>query len=224
MSGPVLATHDVYKTYLVDPPVEALKGVEFSVNAGERVAVIGHSGSGKSTFLNIIGLLDRPTQGRVEILGHDVTNAKPRELDRLRSEVVGFVFQEHHVLGARTVQENLRLRLAVSSIPEQSWAHAIDSVLTSVHLQHRTTSLGRLLSGGEKQRLAVARALISNPKILLADEPTGNLDTRNAHSVMELFDAQAAQGVAVIVITHDDRVAEWADRTLVLEKGVLRGA
>ncbi len=221
MNVPILSAHNVHRTYPVTPPVHALHGVSFQVNAGERVAIVGSSGSGKSTFLNIVGLIDRPTTGTVTVLGRDTTTMTARDLDQVRADHLGFVFQENHILGHRTVEENLHIKLAVSTLPPASWHNHITRVLTSVGLTHRRTSLGRLLSGGEKQRLAVARAVITNPELLLADEPTGNLDTVNAENVLALFDQQAAQGVAVVVITHDLRLAQWADRTLTLAHGVL---
>lgn len=217
----VLRAFDVYKTYPAHPPVQALRGVNLAVDEGERVAVIGSSGSGKSTLLNIIGLLDTPTEGSYEILGEDASRVRGRRRDRLRAEILGFVFQENHILGHRTVGENLEIKLAIHQTQHAPRGHQIASALDRVGLLHRQHALGRLLSGGEKQRLAVARAMITAPRILLADEPTGNLDPGNATNILSLFDEQAAAGVAVIVITHDDRIARWADHTFRLAEGRL---
>ncbi len=223
----VLRAVDVHKTYLTDPPVPVLAGVDLELTPGERVAVVGRSGSGKSTFLNIVGLLDTPTSGVVELLGQDAGALSARERDRLRAHTLGFVFQEHHVLGHRTVAENLQIAAAIAGTPRSQRGALVGAALERVGLSGRQHSPGRLLSGGEKQRLAVARAVLTSPRLVLADEPTGNLDADNADNVLALFDEQAAAGVAVLVITHDDRIAAWADRTVRLhagrlEDGVLR--
>lgn len=218
---PALRAVGLSKTYPVHPPVHALTCVDLEVGAGERIAVVGPSGSGKSTFLNIVGLLDTPTTGRVEILGRDTSRLPARERDRMRATTLGFVFQEHHILGHRTVAENLEIALAVTGVPARARAERAATALGHVRLTGRQHSLGRLLSGGEKQRLAVARAMLTGPRVLLADEPTGNLDPDNAANVLELFDQQAAAGVAVVVITHDARVAAWADRAVRLTAGHL---
>lgn len=218
----VLRATDVHKTYPTSPPVHALLGVDLAVEAGERVAVVGRSGSGKSTLLNIVGLLDRPTVGAIEVLGQDTRAVRGSRLDRLRAESLGFVFQENHILGHRTVSENVDVKLAISAIPAGARAVRTAAALDRVGLLHRRYALGRLLSGGEKQRLAVARAVVTRPAILLADEPTGNLDQDNADNVLSLFDEQATMGVAVVVITHDPRIAGWADRALRLVDGRLQ--
>lgn len=215
----ILDLEQVTKTYEGDPPVHALRGVDLRVAAGERVAVLGRSGSGKSTLLNIIGLLDEPTSGSLRLEARDVSQASARERDRLRADVIGFVFQESHVLGHRTTAENVLLGLMAAGVPRAERARLVDDVLSRVGLMHRIDAFGRLLSGGEKQRLAVARAVATRPRVLLADEPTGNLDDTNARGVLDLFDEQAARGVGVVVITHDDRTAKWADRTVHLVDG-----
>lgn len=220
----ILRAVGVHKTYPTDPPVHALTGVDLEVYAGERIAVVGRSGSGKSTFLNIIGLLDTPSAGSVEILGRDVTRLDSAGRDRIRAATLGFVFQEHHVLGHRTVTENLDIALSVTRTPREERTMRIADALARVGLTGRQHALARLLSGGEKQRLAVARAVLPRPRLLLADEPTGNLDPDNAQNVLDLFDEQAATGVAVVVITHDSDIAAWADRSLRLTDGSLRPA
>ena len=213
---------EICKTYEVHPPIDVLKGVNLDVAAGERVAIVGHSGAGKSTLLNVIGLLDTPSGGSYELAGEATAAMRARGRDRMRASLIGFVFQDFHVLGHRTVRENLELKLAISSMPLTQRSEAVNSVLDAVGLNHRAEALTRLLSGGEKQRVPIARAIIGSPQVLLADEPTGNLDEANARGVLDLFDAQAERGVAVVVITHDERIAHWADRELHLVDGVIR--
>jgi len=212
---------DVDKSYPVSPPVHVLRGLHLDVKAGERLAVVGRSGAGKSTLLNIIGLLDTPTSGMVELLGQDTHQMRASQRDHLRADALGFVFQENHILGHRTVTENVDIKLAISGIPRESRGTRIATALDRVGLRERQHSLGRLLSSGEKQRLAVARTIITQPRLLLANEPTGNLDEDNAANILSLFDEQAASGVAVIVITHDVRIARWADRAVRLDGGRL---
>jgi ABC-type lipoprotein export system ATPase subunit len=212
---------EVHKTYWTTPPVCVLRGANFTAEPGERVAVVGRSGSGKSTLLNILGLLDTPTAGRVEVHGEDTGRLSARGRDNVRTHTLGFVFQEAHILGYRTVTENVELKLAVAGIPHRERAEITRSALQTVQLAHRETALARLLSGGEKQRLAVARAIVTGPRVLLADEPTGNLDPESAGNILALFEEQAARGVAVVVITHDLRIAAWADRVVHLDDGLL---
>ncbi|GIG19692.1 ABC transporter ATP-binding protein [Cellulomonas chitinilytica] len=222
MSRPALEVRDVTKTYVGHPPTPVLHGVDLSVGAGERVAIFGSSGSGKSTLLNILGLLDVPTSGAYDLLGQDTCALSSSTRAKHRASALGFVFQEHHVLGARTVAENLAIKLAISGVGRRGRADLVRDALTQVGLTHRRNAPGRLLSGGEKQRLAVARAILTQPPVLLADEPTGNLDRANADNILDLFDSQARKGVAVVVITHDPTTARWADRALELDGGRLR--
>ena len=199
--------------------VEALRGVDLDVEPGERIAIVGRSGAGKSTLLNALGLLDEPTSGSYRLLGEETVGLHERRRDRLRRRALGFVFQDAHVLGQRTVAENLTVKLATARVPRAERAPRIADSLERVGLSHRAGAAGRLLSGGEKQRLAVARAILTSPAVILADEPTGNLDEVNSRVVRDLFDEQARLGVAVVVITHDDRVATWADRSVTLYDG-----
>lgn len=218
---PVIEASGMTKTFDVQPPVHVLRGVDLRVQAGERVVIVGRSGAGKSTLLNILGLLDEASAGSYRLGGRETSGLRPRARDTLRAGGIGFVFQDYHVLGHRTCAENVALKLAAVGMPRSQRESAIHDVLGRVGLSHRLHSPGGLLSGGEKQRLAVARAVATRPMLLLADEPTGNLDPVNARTVLDLFDAQADAGVAVVVITHDDRTHEWADRSLVLEGGHL---
>lgn len=199
--------------------VEALRGVDLDVEPGERVAIVGQSGAGKSTLLNALGLLDEPTSGSYRLLGEETVGLDERRRDHLRRRALGFVFQDAHVLGQRTVAENLTVKLATARVPRAERASRIADSLARVGLSHRRDAAGRLLSGGEKQRLAIARAILTSPAVILADEPTGNLDGTNSQVVRDLFDEQACAGVAVVVITHDDRVAAWADRSVILQDG-----
>lgn len=217
----VLELEGISKTYDIDPPIVVLSGLELAVAPGEKVAIFGESGAGKSTLLNILGLLDTASSGEYRLAGIDAMHLSAKQTDRVRSEYIGFVFQDFHILGHRTVAENLDIKLAISKIPRSERESIISSTLDRVGLSHRKNSLGRLLSGGEKQRLAIARAIMTEPALLLADEPTGNLDSRHAQAVLDLFDEQAKKGSAVVIITHDDRIARWAERVLVLRDGRL---
>lgn len=210
---------DVHKTYASRPPVHALSGVSLTAQAGERLAILGRSGAGKSTLLNIVGLLDVPSSGTYQLLGTDVQSVAGARRDRLRAQSLGFVFQDYHILGHRTVVENVELKLAINDVSRRDRGALVDAALERVGLSHRRAALGRLLSGGEKQRLAVARAVVAGPAVLLADEPTGNLDDVNAQNVLDVFDELVTTGVTVVVITHDRRLAEWADRAVVLDAG-----
>jgi len=206
-----------------DPPVTALAGASLQVDTGERVAILGRSGAGKSTLLNLLGLLDEPTSGTYQVLGRDAGSLRAHERDRLRATALGFVFQAYHVIGHRTVRENVLLKLTTVGTPAAHRTAMIEGVLDRVGLSHRIDALGRNLSGGEKQRLAVARAVVTNPLIVLADEPTGNLDDDNARAILDLLDGLARAGIAVVVITHDTRTADWADRVLHMEDGRFPG-
>lgn len=201
--------------------VHALRSATLTVRAGERVVVTGPSGAGKSTLLNLLGLLDRPTSGEYRLLGRSTTSMLERQRDQLRRERLGFVFQAYHVLGNRTVADNVLLKLAAARIPRRDRAALIEHALDDVALLTHASALGRTLSGGEKQRLAIARAVVTRPAVVLADEPTGNLDPANAEGVLAMLSALAAPGIAVVVITHDPVTASWADRSCSLRGGVV---
>jgi putative ABC transport system ATP-binding protein len=201
--------------------ITALSNVEFAIRAGEVVAVVGPSGSGKSTMLNLLGLLDDPTEGRVELHGTPVAGRLERERTDVRRETIGFVFQDFHLIPTLSAVENVRLPTAF--LPADATDRAVD-LLERVGLGERLDHTPDELSGGQKQRVAIARSLINEPDVLLADEPTGNLDRDTGVSVLEEIREIAAGGVGVVAVTHDDLVTEYADRTVELVDGVLRDA
>jgi putative ABC transport system ATP-binding protein len=201
--------------------VTALDTVDFCVNAGEVVAVIGPSGSGKSTMLNILGLLDEPTEGSILLHDEPATGLSPIEKTTARRETIGFVFQDFHLIPTLSAVGNVRLPTAF--LPGDATARAED-LLTRVGLGDRLRHTPDELSGGQKQRVAIARSLINEPDVLLADEPTGNLDSETGAAVLEEIRAIADEGVSVVAVTHDDLVREYTDRTVELVDGVLTDA
>jgi len=204
---------------------EILHGIDLRLAPGEFCAVMGPSGSGKSTLLNIVGLLDRPTRGRLSICGDDTTQLDDAHLTRLRARRIGFVFQYHHLLGAFTALENVMLpMLAAAEFPNAAMVERATTLLDMVGLSHRRTNLATNLSGGEQQRVAVARALAMQPALLLADEPTGNLDTKSADNVFGLVrEVNRAQGMAVLFVTHNPELARRCDRTIQVVDGRIVG-
>lgn len=211
-------------TYPGPPPVAALRPCDLVVRRGEFVTVVGPSGSGKSTFLNIVGLLDTPTSGTYILDGIDTSALKDAERTALRGRRIGFVFQSFHLLPHRSAKENVELALVHSGTPRRARRIAALDALDRVGLAHRTSSLPTRLSGGERQRVAVARALVSRPALLLCDEPTGNLDSENARSVLALLGELHSEGMTVLVITHDPEVARRGGRTVSIRDGILSGS
>ena len=211
----------VGRVYPGPPPVTALRSVDLSIDQGEYVAIVGPSGSGKSTLLNVLGLLDRPTSGRFELDGLDVATRSDAERTALRAGRIGFIFQAFHLLPYRTALENVLLAELYNQTPRDSRVEAAVGALDAVGLGHRLDALPTTLSGGECQRVAIARALVNRPSLLLCDEPTGNLDSRNAAALMELLDQLNAAGFTIVVITHDVRVAAHARRAVDISDGVL---
>jgi putative ABC transport system ATP-binding protein len=216
-----LVAEDVTREYALDGvTVPALRGVSFTVDAGDYVAIIGPSGSGKSTLMHLLGGLDRPTSGRLLLGGRDVGGLDPRELARLRNETIGFVFQSFHLLARTSAVDNVALPLVYRGMRATDRRRQAVAMLERVGLGHRLDHRPNQLSGGEQQRVAIARALVTDPQVLLADEPTGNLDTKNGQAVLALLETlNREQGVALVIVTHDREVAARADRQIVMRDG-----
>ena len=222
MDEPVVELIDVWRTYPSDPPVDALRGVDLRVGRGDHVAVVGPSGSGKSTLLNVVGCLDRPTKGAYRLDGIDVASLTDNELAAVRGRRVGFVFQSFHLLTHRSVVENVMLGELYRSVNPAARRQHAAAAIERVGLTHRADFLPSRLSGGERQRVAIARALVGSPSLLLADEPTGNLDTSNTDAILDLFDElRDDDGLTILVITHDQHVSDRARRVVNIIDGVL---
>jgi len=219
--GPVIELRGLARTYPGPPPVPALCPANLMIEAGGYVAVTGPSGSGKSTLLHLLGLLDAPTEGSYLLDGLDTSALNDRDRSALRGSRIGVVFQAFHLLPYRTALENVLLAELYNQTPRGSRFQAAVDALEAVGLGHRLDALPTTLSGGECQRVAIARALVTRPSLLLCDEPTGNLDSRNAAALMELLDQLNAAGFTVVVITHDAGVAAHAGRRIAIGDGVL---
>ena len=222
----LISVRDLKKTYIVgDIEVRALRHVSLDVEAGEFLAVTGPSGSGKSTFMHILGCLDRPTSGQYLLDGKDVSRLSKNDLARIRNHQIGFVFQGFNLLSRTTALENVELPLLYNSAASKGSdrkRRAMES-LKLVGLEQRTHHLPNQLSGGQQQRVAIARSLINNPSILLADEPTGNLDTRTSIEVMDVFQTlNKERGITVLLITHERDIAEYGTRIVAFRDGVIK--
>ncbi|MBR5501695.1 MAG: ABC transporter ATP-binding protein [Oscillospiraceae bacterium] len=214
---------NIYKNYQSgEMEVPVLQDVSFSVSEGEFVSIMGPSGSGKSTLMNIIGCLDRPTSGSYLFDGEDVAAKNDDELSDLRNRGIGFVFQQFNLLPREKAVENVALPLVYADVAAAERERRAREVLQRVGLSDRADFLPTQLSGGQKQRVAVARAMVNNPRILLADEPTGALDSKSGEQLMQLFCELNRQGMTIIMITHEREVAEYASRILEMRDGVLR--
>jgi putative ABC transport system ATP-binding protein len=221
MTTPVIELRGLARTYPGPPPVPALRPADLVIEEGDYVAVTGPSGSGKSTLLHLLGLLDAPTAGSYLLDGIDTAALNDRDRSALRGRRIGFVFQEFHLLPYRTALENVMLAELYNHTPRNGRLRAAIEALDGVGLGHRLDALPTTLSGGESQRVAIARALVNRPSLLLCDEPTGNLDSRNAAALMGLLDQLNATGFTIVVITHDAGVAVHAGRTITISDGVL---
>lgn len=221
---PAIEAVDVSRTYELDGvSVPALRGVSLTIDPGEYVAVIGPSGSGKSTLMHLLGGLDRPSGGRLVIGGRDVTTLSPPELATLRNRTIGFVFQAFHLLPRTSAVDNVALPLVYRGIGARQRRERAAAMLGRVGLGHRLDHRPNQLSGGEQQRVAIARALVTDPAVLLADEPTGNLDTGTGEAVLELLEQlNAESGVALVMVTHDQEVAARARRRIAVRDGLIR--
>ena len=221
MTDTVLALRGVTKSYPTTPPVHALRGVDLTVTAGELVGVVGPSGSGKSTLLHIMGTLDRPTSGEVTVAGYPVGELSDRDLSALRARHIGFVFQQFHLLSGYTALDNVADGLLYTGAGLARRRELAERALRRVGLGHRLDHVATKLSGGERQRVAVARALVGTPSIVLADEPTGNLDSHTSAAIVDLIRHINDEGVTFVVITHNRDIAESFPRTVQLRDGAI---
>jgi putative ABC transport system ATP-binding protein len=215
----VLELREVVKRYPGSPPIDALAGVDLTVRRGELTAIVGPSGSGKSTLLNVIGLLDRATSGTVRVAGEDVAKASDAELSALRARAIGFVFQQFHLVEGLRAVDNVALGLLYRGVPRSERLDRAAVALRSVGLERRVGHRPSQLSGGERQRVAIARALVGDPSIVLADEPTGNLDSRTSAEIIDLMRALHAAGSTIVLITHDHGIAGSLPRVVSINDG-----
>src|SRR6476660_763064 len=213
MTATILELTDVHKHYQNgDTTVRALDGVSLSIERGEFVAIMGQSGSGKSTLMNIIGCLDRPTSGSYRVLGKEAANLSPDELAALRRETFGFIFQRYNLLATATAQENVAIPSVYAGLPKHERTTHANELLQRLGLGDRTDHRPAELSGGQQQRVAIARALVNDPPVILADEPTGALDSKSGEEVLALLKELHAEGRTIILITHAEYVAQHASR------------
>ena len=215
MSETVIKMKNVSRTYQMgEEEVHALRGISFEVQQGEFLSIMGPSGSGKSTCMNMIGCLDRPSGGIVEIGGKETAKMTEKELAVLRNKIIGFVFQQYHLLPGMSVLENVMLPLRYQGIERSKRAELAKIALEKVNLLHRIKHRPHELSGGQKQRVAIARAMVTKPQIILADEPTGALDSKTGKQVMELFREINKSGTTIVIVTHDPGIGESTDRCI----------
>jgi putative ABC transport system ATP-binding protein len=219
----LICVEDVYKTYRMgDVEVPALRGINLTIEHGEFVAVMGSSGSGKSTFMNILGCLDRPSAGKYFLEGHEVGSLKPDQWAYIRNKRIGFVFQGFNLLSRTTALENVELPMMYNGFAGQERHQRAIEVLSLVGLDKRLDHTPNQLSGGQQQRVAIARALVNRPPLILADEPTGNLDSATSSEIMALFQQlNTAQGITIILVTHEADIAAYARRQIIFRDGLV---
>ena len=220
---PVIRVEDVHKYYdLGENKVHALRGVSVEIGRGEFVAIMGASGSGKSTFMNLLGCLDKPSSGRYLLDGTDVAQLDKKALAAIRNRKLGFVFQGFNLLARTTALENVELPTLYARLPKEERLQQAKEALTLVGLGERMEHFPSQLSGGQQQRVAIARALVNRPSILLADEPTGNLDSRTSVEIMQIFQSLNQSGLTIVLVTHEPDIARFAKRTIVFRDGKIR--
>jgi len=222
MTKDVIVTKNLGKTYgIEDIKVHALKNVSVTINKGDYIAIIGPSGSGKSTFMNLIGCLDGPTSGKLYIENADVSKLHERQLSQIRREKIGFIFQKYNLIPTLNALENVELAMSFAGVKNKERSERAKRLLVMVDLSKRIKHKPSELSGGEQQRVAIARALANNPSIILADEPTGNVDTKAGDNIMDILEDINNKGETVIVVTHDSAIAKRAKRILRIQDGVV---
>jgi putative ABC transport system ATP-binding protein len=218
----MIQMENITKTYqLGGNEVPILKGINIEINSGEYVSIMGASGSGKSTLMNIIGCLDRPTQGAYYLENQDLTTLSKDDLAFIRNQRLGFVFQQFNLLARSTALENVMLPMIYAGVPRSQRRERAEAALVKVGLGDRLQNRPNQLSGGQQQRVAIARALVNHPALLLADEPTGALDTHTSHEVMNLFTKLNDQGITIVIITHEPDIAEQTQRKLRIQDGLM---
>lgn len=213
---------EITKSYQIgDEMVDILQSIDLTIENGESLAIMGPSGSGKSTLMNIIGCLDRPTNGTYQLDGEDISQYSEVELAKIRNRSIGFVFQQFHLLPRLSALKNVELPMIYSGLNKKERMAKAERALIKVGLEDRMEQLPSLLSGGQKQRVAIARALVNEPKLILADEPTGALDTKTSENIMELFTQLNKEGTTIVTVTHEPEIAAYASRRILVRDGII---